>query len=82
MTMREMLRLQGFPEDYKIVVGYQAMRKLAGNTVAIPCVEAVLKSVLRVLEKPIQMRVAKVKFVVQKSISCRIGIGENYASYN
>ncbi|MEK7723618.1 MAG: DNA (cytosine-5-)-methyltransferase, partial [Acidobacteriota bacterium] len=26
LTEREMLRLQGFPEDYKIVVGYQAMR--------------------------------------------------------
>lgn len=50
LTEREMLRLQGFPEEYKIVVGYQAMRKLAGNSVAIPCVEAVLRSVLASLE--------------------------------
>ena len=49
LTEREMLRLQGFPEDYKIVGSYQAMRKLAGNTVAISCVEAVLKSVLSAL---------------------------------
>ncbi len=54
LTEREMLRLQGFPEDYKVVGGYQAMRKLAGNSVAIPCVEAVLHSVLSALEKPIQ----------------------------
>lgn len=54
LTEREMLRLQGFPEDYKIVVGYQAMRKLAGNSVAIPCVEAVLGSVLDALEKNFQ----------------------------
>lgn len=50
LTEREMLRLQGFPEDYKIVVGYQTMRKLAGNTVAIPCVEAVLNLVFEALE--------------------------------
>ncbi len=53
LTEREMLRLQGFPEDYKIVVGYGAMRKLAGNTVAVPCVEEVLRSVSSALEKPI-----------------------------
>ncbi len=56
LTEREMLRLQGFPEDYKIVVGYQAMRKLAGNSVAIPCVEAVLRSVLDVLKKSFQRK--------------------------
>jgi DNA (cytosine-5)-methyltransferase 1 len=54
LTESEMLRLHGFPEDYKIVVGYQAMRKLAGNTVAIPCVEVLLHSVLDALEKPIK----------------------------
>ena len=36
LTSREMLRLQGFPETFKIVVGYQAMRKLTGNSVAVP----------------------------------------------
>ena len=56
LTEREMLRLQGFPEDYKIVVGYQAMRKLAGNTVAIPCVEAVLHSVFDALERNFQIK--------------------------
>lgn len=50
LTEREMLRLQGFPETYKIVCGYQATRKLAGNTVAIPCVVAVLRSVKEALE--------------------------------
>ena len=59
LTEREMLRLQGFPENYKIAVGYQAMRKLAGNTVAIPCVEAVLDCLLSVLETPISARNAE-----------------------
>lgn len=71
LTEREMLRLQGFPEDYKIVVGYQAMRKLAGNTVAIPCVEAVLNSVLKALEKSILVK-PKAKIAVQESLFARI----------
>ena len=82
LTEREMLRLQGFPEDYKIVVGYQAMRKLAGNTVAIPCVEAVLRSVFDALEKPIQTRIAKSKNKILSTNSCKINRGEIYASYN
>lgn len=70
LTEREMLRLQGFPEDYKIVVSYQAMRKLTGNTVAIPCVEAVLYSVFDALEKPIQTQ--KPKTAIQQSLFAQI----------
>ncbi len=49
LTEREILRLQGFPETYKIVCGYSAMRRMAGNSVAVPVVEAVIKSVLDAL---------------------------------
>jgi DNA (cytosine-5)-methyltransferase 1 len=49
LTEREMLRLQGFPDSYSIVGRYQAMRKLTGNTIAIPCVVAVLCSVINIL---------------------------------
>jgi DNA (cytosine-5)-methyltransferase 1 len=42
LTEREMLRLQGFPDSYSIVGSYQAMRKLTGNSVAIPCVIAAI----------------------------------------
>ena len=72
LTEREMLRLQGFPEDYKIVVGYQAMRKLAGNSVAISCVEAVLRSVFEALEKPIQTQIIKQKVARQESLFAQI----------
>ena len=72
LTEREMLRLQGFSEDYKIVVGYQAMRKLAGNTVAIPCVEAVLNSVFTALEKPSQTLTIKPKIAIQESLFAQI----------
>jgi DNA (cytosine-5)-methyltransferase 1 len=46
LTEREMLRLQGFPDSYSIVGSYQAMRKLTGNSVAIPCVVAAIDTVL------------------------------------
>lgn len=49
LTEREMLRLQGFPESYRTVGSYQAMRKLTGNSVAIPCVAAIVESVLDVI---------------------------------
>lgn len=69
LTEREMLRLQGFPESYKIVCGYQAMRKLAGNTVAIPCVIDVLQAVAKALEtKQMQQKVGSAKVAVQDSL--------------
>lgn len=51
LTEREMLRLQGFPESFKMTVGYGAMRKLAGNSVAVPVVVALVKQVIEALEK-------------------------------
>lgn len=50
LTSREMLRLQGFPETFKIVVGYQAMRKLTGNSVAIPVIQAVAGKMMEAIE--------------------------------
>jgi DNA (cytosine-5)-methyltransferase 1 len=52
LTEREMLRLQGFPEEYKIVCGYSATRKQAGNSVPVPCVAAVFRSLIKALEGP------------------------------
>ncbi len=45
LTEREMLRLQGFPDSFQVVCGYQATRKQAGNSVAVPCVAAVVREV-------------------------------------
>jgi DNA (cytosine-5)-methyltransferase 1 len=47
LTPREMLRLQGFPESYKIVSNESQTRKQAGNTVPVPVVAAVLKQVFQ-----------------------------------
>ena len=46
LSSREMLRLQGFTEDFKIVVSYTAMRKLTGNSVAVPVIKAVAKEMM------------------------------------
>jgi DNA (cytosine-5)-methyltransferase 1 len=51
LTSREMLRLQGFPETFKIVVSYQAMRKLTGNSVAVPVIEAVAGKMIEATEQ-------------------------------
>lgn len=46
LTPREMLRLQGFPDSYKIVVSDSQVRKQAGNSVVIPKIEAVAKAMI------------------------------------
>lgn len=50
LTMREMLRLQGFPEKYKIVCNYSDTRKQAGNSVPVPMITAVLNQVVSVIK--------------------------------
>jgi DNA (cytosine-5)-methyltransferase 1 len=49
LTPREMLRLQGFPDDFQIVGRYQQIRKQAGNSVPVPVVIAILRSILKSL---------------------------------
>lgn len=46
LTEREMLRLQGFPEDFKIVCNYTQTRKQAGNSLPVPVASSVLTNLL------------------------------------
>ena len=48
LTPREMLRLQGFPDTFKIVCNDSQTRKQAGNSVPVPMVQAVIASILDV----------------------------------
>jgi DNA (cytosine-5)-methyltransferase 1 len=48
---RELLRLQGFPEDFKIIVNITQLRKQTGNSVAIPVVTAITGKMLEALKK-------------------------------
>ncbi len=47
LTPREMLRLQGFPEEFKIVCSYSQTRKQAGNSLPVPVAQAVIKNLIQ-----------------------------------
>lgn len=49
MTPREWARLQGFPENFKIVVADASAYKQFGNSVAIPAIKATAKNELNLL---------------------------------
>lgn len=40
-SSRELLRFQGFPDTYRIVVSHQEIRRQTGNSVAVPMIRAV-----------------------------------------
>lgn len=55
LTPREMFRLQGFPDSYKIIVNDSQARKQAGNAVVIPKIEAVARAMVAAMsQKPIK----------------------------
>ena len=47
---REMLRIQGFPDEFKIVVNYGQIKHQTGNSVAVPVIRAVAEKVIEKLE--------------------------------
>lgn len=48
-SSRELLRFQGFPDNYKIAVSHQEIRKQTGNSVAVPLMKAVAEKIIQVL---------------------------------
>lgn len=48
LTPREMFRLQGFPEKFKIVGSDAQVRRQAGNAVPVPMIKEVIKGILEV----------------------------------
>lgn len=47
MTPREWARLQGFPEEFKIVVADASAYKQFGNSVAVPAIQATAKKIIK-----------------------------------
>ena len=47
---REMLRIQGFPDEFRIVVNYGQIKHQTGNSVAVPVIRAVAEKVVEKLE--------------------------------
>lgn len=50
-TERELLRIQGFPDSYKIVVPYGKIKKQTGNSVAVPVIQAVAQEMVKSLKE-------------------------------
>ncbi len=48
LTSREMFRLQGFPEKFKIISNYTQARKQAGNSLPVPVARAVIHNTIAV----------------------------------
>ena len=48
-TGREMLRIQGYPDSFKVPVCHSAIRKQCGNSVAVPVIEAIARQMVRAL---------------------------------
>jgi DNA (cytosine-5)-methyltransferase 1 len=51
LTGREMLRLQGFPDDFIINIPYSQVRKVVGNSVTIPVIKAIAAEMIKALDK-------------------------------
>ncbi len=50
LTDREMLRIQGFPDTFKINIPYSQARKVAGNSVSVPVIKAIAGEMIKALE--------------------------------
>lgn len=49
-TEREMLRFQGFPDTFKIVLKYGKIKHQCGNSVAVPVIKAVAEKMIQALK--------------------------------
>lgn len=49
LTSREMLRLQGFPDEFTINLPYSQARKVAGNSVAVPVIKEIANEMMKSL---------------------------------
>ena len=56
LTPRECARLMGFPTDFKIPVSDMQAYKQFGNSVVVPVVERLAKSVVTALKRPVNYR--------------------------
>lgn len=54
MTPREWARLQGFPDEFKIVVADASAYKQFGNSVAVPAIQATAEQIIKTLSNQIK----------------------------
>lgn len=68
LTPREMLRLQGYPDTFKMVVPDTQVRKQAGNSVVIPKIEAVARAMIQAMNQKPQQKPAQVDLFNEQKI--------------
>jgi DNA (cytosine-5)-methyltransferase 1 len=61
LTDREMLRLQGFPEDFKINIPYSQLRKVVGNSVSVPVIKAIAGEMIKALDQKQKLKQSAVQ---------------------
>lgn len=61
LTDREMLRLQGFPEDFKINIPYSQLRKVVGNSVSVPVIKAIAGEMIKALDRKQKLKQSAVQ---------------------
>jgi DNA (cytosine-5)-methyltransferase 1 len=64
-TSRELLRLQGFPDSFKIIVADTHLRKQVGNSVTVPVIEAVAKEIRKSIQKKIPVEILLIPFYTE-----------------
>lgn len=75
LTPREMLRLQGFSDNFKIVCTDSQTRKQAGNAVPVPMIEAVIKEVLNASTEAARYKTQKeLRTIPSRSLSSRCNL--------
>jgi DNA (cytosine-5)-methyltransferase 1 len=54
LTGKEMMRLQGFPDNFKMDIPYTQIRKIAGNSVSVPVIKEIADQIIYSLDnKPL-----------------------------
>lgn len=60
-TSRELLRLQGFPEKFKIAVSHQDIRRQTGNSVAVPMIRMVAQKINEIIISKSKYETSEIK---------------------
>ena len=72
LTPREMLRLQGFPDSFKITVPDTQLRKQAGNSVVVPQIQAVAKAMVEAMSKKPSPTTATEITSIERNVSFKV----------
>lgn len=86
---RELLRIQGFPDEFRVVGNYSQIRHQIGNSVAVPVIRAVARRVVAALKdvtgdchaSDVRYRSGQIAKVVFRELASRQLIGRQELAY-